>query len=87
MKHFTPAYKPWDQRLCPVPGGDSSGASAKGKASVVTDHIDTFTETGSGSAPARSSRPTSGDGDGPRPSVPRALQVTVDGRVEAGPTR
>ncbi|MFZ8518391.1 FAD-containing monooxygenase EthA, partial [Staphylococcus aureus] len=22
MKHFTPPYNPWDQRLCAVPNGD-----------------------------------------------------------------
>jgi monooxygenase len=45
-KHFTPRYDPWDQRLCVVPDGDLFKAIKKGKASVVTDHIKTFTETG-----------------------------------------
>ena len=44
--HFTPDYDPWDQRLCLVPNGDLFDAINSGKASVVTDHIDTFTETG-----------------------------------------
>jgi monooxygenase len=44
--HFTPAYNPWDQRLCVVPNGDLFRAIREGSASVVTDHIDTFTETG-----------------------------------------
>ena len=44
--HFTPNYKPWDQRLCLVPDGDLFEAISAGRASVVTDHIDTFTETG-----------------------------------------
>ena len=44
--HFTPAYHPWDQRLCLVPDGDLFKAIREGRASVVTDHIDTFTETG-----------------------------------------
>lgn len=44
--HFTPSYNPWDQRLCAVPGGDLFKAISEGKASVVTDTIDTFTETG-----------------------------------------
>ena len=44
--HFTPRYDPWDQRLCVVPNGDLFEAIKAGKASVVTDHIDTFTETG-----------------------------------------
>jgi monooxygenase len=45
-KHFTPSYNPWDQRLCLVPDGDLFRAIKSGRASVVTDQIDTFTETG-----------------------------------------
>lgn len=45
-KHFNPPYNPWDQRLCAVPDGDLFNAISEGKASVVTDHIDTFTENG-----------------------------------------
>jgi monooxygenase len=45
-KHFTPRYDPWDQRLCAVPNGDLFKAIRTGDAEVVTDHIDTFTETG-----------------------------------------
>ncbi len=44
--HFTPRYDPWDQRLCAVPDGDLFKAISAGRASVVTDHIDTFTEKG-----------------------------------------
>jgi len=44
--HFTPTYGPWDQRLCLVPDGDLFRAIKRGDASVVTDRIDTFTETG-----------------------------------------
>ncbi|MGI8661891.1 MAG: flavin-containing monooxygenase [Acidimicrobiales bacterium] len=44
--HFTPKYNPWDQRFCVVPNGDLFKAIKKGTASVVTDHIDTFTEKG-----------------------------------------
>jgi len=46
MKHFTPPYNPWDQRLCAVPNGDMFKVLRKGKASVVTDHIDRFTDKG-----------------------------------------
>ena len=45
-KHFTPHYKPWKQRLCLVPDGDFFMAIRKKKASVVTDQIESFTETG-----------------------------------------
>jgi monooxygenase len=44
--HFTPRYNPWDQRLCLVPDGDLFKAISSGKASVVTDRIETFTEDG-----------------------------------------
>ena len=44
--HFTPSYDPWDQRLCLVPDSDLFVAINAGKASVVTDHVETFTETG-----------------------------------------
>jgi monooxygenase len=44
--HFTPDYKPWDQRFCLVPDGDFFKAIKKGKASVVTDTIDTIIENG-----------------------------------------
>jgi monooxygenase len=45
-KHFTPRYSPWDQRLCLVPNSDLFAAIRSGKASVVTDHIERFTEQG-----------------------------------------
>ncbi|WP_036167330.1 NAD(P)/FAD-dependent oxidoreductase [Massilia sp. 9096] len=44
--HFTPDYDPWDQRVCVVPDGDLFKAIRKGQASVVTDHVERFTETG-----------------------------------------
>ena len=46
MKHFTPNYEPWDQRLCVVPDGDLFKILREGQASVATDQIDSFTETG-----------------------------------------
>ncbi len=45
-KHFTPRYNPWDQRLCLIPDGDLFKAINNGSVSVVTDHIERFTETG-----------------------------------------
>ena len=44
--HFTPRYKPWEQRLCLVPDADLFQAIKAGRASVVTDLIETFTEKG-----------------------------------------
>ena len=46
VKHFTPSYNPWDQRLCLVPDADLFKSIRSGKASVVTDQIDSFTEKG-----------------------------------------
>ncbi|WP_020410721.1 flavin-containing monooxygenase [Hahella ganghwensis] len=45
-KHLTPRYAPWDERLCIVPDGDLFQALSTGKASIETDQIDSFTETG-----------------------------------------
>ena len=45
-RHFTPRYNPWEQRLCLVPDGDLFEAIRAKRASVVTDEIDRFTETG-----------------------------------------
>jgi monooxygenase len=44
--HFKPRYNPWDQRMCLVPDGDLFEAIREGSASVVTDQIKTFTESG-----------------------------------------
>lgn len=44
--HFTPKYRPWQQRIAFVPDGDLFQGVVSGKASVVTDHIDRFTEKG-----------------------------------------
>jgi cation diffusion facilitator CzcD-associated flavoprotein CzcO len=44
--HFKPAYNPWDQRMCLVPNGDLFKAIRDGSASIVTDRIETFTDTG-----------------------------------------
>jgi monooxygenase len=45
-EHFKPAYDPWDQRLCVIPEGDLYRSLASGRASVVTDQIDTFVPEG-----------------------------------------
>jgi monooxygenase len=44
--HFKPRYNPWDQRMCVVPDGDLFKAIRNGRASVVTDTIESFTEKG-----------------------------------------
>lgn len=46
MRHFTPDYNPWDQRLCVVKDGDLFEAVKSGKAAIKTDHIERFTEAG-----------------------------------------
>ncbi|MGH8482147.1 MAG: flavin-containing monooxygenase, partial [Nevskiaceae bacterium] len=44
--HFTPSYQPWDQRLCLVPDADLFKVLREGRASIVTDTIETFTDKG-----------------------------------------
>ena len=44
--HFTPRYRPWDQRLCLSPDGDLFAALRDGRASIVTDTIDRFVPEG-----------------------------------------
>ena len=45
-KHFTPRYRPWQQRIAIVPDGNLFAALREGKASIVTDTIETFTSRG-----------------------------------------
>lgn len=45
-EHFKPRYDPWDQRLCVIPDGDLFRTIMAGRASVATDHIDTFVPEG-----------------------------------------
>ena len=44
--HFNPRYDPWDQRMCMVPDGDLFRGVRSGRADIVTDTIETFTEGG-----------------------------------------
>jgi monooxygenase len=46
MKHFTPRYAPWDERMCILPEDDLLHVVRNGKASIVTDQIETFTRSG-----------------------------------------
>jgi cation diffusion facilitator CzcD-associated flavoprotein CzcO len=86
--HFTPRYQPWDQRMCLVPDADLFRAIAAGKASVVTDHIETFTESG---IRLRSGRDLPADlvvtATGLNLLPIGGIELTVDGsRVELGST-
>src|SRR6202035_3571861 len=45
-RHFNPTYRPWQQRIAIVPDGDLFQSIRAGKASVVTDQIESFTEHG-----------------------------------------
>jgi cation diffusion facilitator CzcD-associated flavoprotein CzcO len=45
-KHFTPHYRPWQQRLVLTPDGDFFERMRAGKVSIVTDTIEEFTEKG-----------------------------------------
>lgn len=46
QEHFTPSYRPWQQRIAVVPDGDLFKAIRSGDASIVTDQIDQFTDRG-----------------------------------------
>ncbi|VEE13881.1 flavin-containing monooxygenase [Ectopseudomonas mendocina] len=46
LRHFSPRYKPWDQRVCAVPDGDLFRVLRQGKAQVVTAEIESFTAQG-----------------------------------------
>jgi cation diffusion facilitator CzcD-associated flavoprotein CzcO len=79
--HFTPRYNPWDQRMCLVPDGDLFESLKAGKAAVVTDEIDTFTESG---IRLRSGRELDGDiivtATGLNLVALGNIQISVDGR-------
>jgi cation diffusion facilitator CzcD-associated flavoprotein CzcO len=45
-KHFVPSYRPWQQRICFVPDGDLFKTIAEGRATIVTDQIESFTPDG-----------------------------------------
>jgi monooxygenase len=86
--HFTPTYNPWDQRLCLVPDSDLFLAIKEGRASVVTDRIETFTETGiqlaSGQSLAADIIVTA---TGLNLQVMNGMELSVDGRgIEPGKT-
>jgi cation diffusion facilitator CzcD-associated flavoprotein CzcO len=86
--HFTPRYNPWDQRLCLVPDADLFEAIKAGSASVVTDHIETFTRSG---IKLTSGAELSADiivtATGLNLQVMNGLKVTVDGRaIDPGQT-
>lgn len=79
-QHFTPRYNPWQQRLCLVPDSDLFTAIKAGRVSVVTDHIETFTERG---IRLRSGRTLEADlvvtATGLNLQLLGGLEVTVDG--------
>ncbi|HYA05934.1 MAG TPA: NAD(P)/FAD-dependent oxidoreductase [Xanthobacteraceae bacterium] len=79
--HFTPRYKPWDQRMCFAPDADFFRAIKAGKAEVVTDQIETFTATG---IRLRSGRELAADivvtATGLRLLMLGGIKLAVDGR-------
>ncbi|MBV1885822.1 MAG: NAD(P)/FAD-dependent oxidoreductase [Parvibaculaceae bacterium] len=81
-EHFTPKYNPWDQRLCLVPDADMFNALNDGSASIVTDHIDQFTENG---ITLKSGKTLDADlvvtATGLDLQVLSGLEITVDGKL------
>ncbi len=45
-RHFSPSYRPWQQRIAVLPEGDLFKWIRAGKVTVVTDHIRRFTPDG-----------------------------------------
>ena len=87
-KHFNPRYDPWDQRLCLIPNSDFYRAISSGRASVVTDQIETLTGRG---IQLKSGQELEADiivtATGLRMLALGAVQLTVDGtRVAPGET-
>jgi monooxygenase len=87
-RHFTPSYNPWDQRLCLVPDADLFQAIKQGRAEVVTDHVESFTE---GGIRLKSGAELKADiivtATGLNLQVMNGLSLTVDGRaVDPGQT-
>ncbi len=80
--HFTPHYRPWQQRLAFCPDGDIFQAASAGKVSFVTDEIDRFTEKG---VRTRSGEEIEADiivaATGFRLSVMGEIPFSVDGRA------
>jgi cation diffusion facilitator CzcD-associated flavoprotein CzcO len=88
LAHFTPRYNPWDERLCVIPDNDLFAAIKVGKVSVITDHIDTFTDAG---LKLRTGRELEADiiitATGLELQFAGAAEVRVDGRsVDIGKT-
>src|SRR6201992_2955878 len=80
--HFTPTYNPWDQRLCLVPDADLFEAIKAGRASVVTDHIETLTKDGIKLASgAELKADVIVSATGLKLQVLNGLALTVDGRA------
>lgn len=46
LKHFTPSYNPWDERVCAVPDGDLFQLLRARQVEIVTDTIERFTADG-----------------------------------------
>ena len=80
--HFTPRYNPWDQRMCLAPDADFFRVIKAGKADVVTDQIETFTETG---IRLKSGRELPADvivtATGLKLQMLGGIQLTVDGKA------
>ena len=81
MAQFTPRYNPWDQRMCLVPDSDLFQSIREGRASVVTGHIESFTEKG---LLLKSGQELEADiivtATGLQLKVGGGMQVAVDGR-------
>lgn len=46
LRHFSPRYNPWDERVCAVPDGDLFHLLRTRRVEIVTDTIERFTDHG-----------------------------------------
>ncbi|PHM39677.1 putative monooxygenase [Xenorhabdus mauleonii] len=88
MNHLTPNYLPWDERLCAIPSGNFFKVLKEGKASIVTDHIERFTENG---ILLKSGQELTADiivsATGLKVSVLNSIEMSIDGKKVDGNER
>ncbi len=79
--HFNPKYNPWDERLCAIPDNDLFNTIKENKCTVITDHIETFTEEG---IKLKSGKELKADlivsATGLNIKIAGGMEITVDGK-------
>ncbi|MBD2809718.1 NAD(P)/FAD-dependent oxidoreductase [Xenorhabdus sp. Vera] len=88
MKHLTPKYMPWDERLCFVPDSNFFKVLSEGKADIVTDQIKQITEN---SILLQSGKELPADiivtATGLQMNIMGGIQLSIDGQKQQAQTR